>query len=136
MSQAPRTLTPRLILALVTIALSAVAPPAPNAHAASQADEFPAVLPGYTLEFPRDYGSHPQFRIEWWYLTGWLTTTQHQRLGFQITFFRSRQAIDTANPSDFAPRQLLAQCVQDGDRSTARLVGKDENVVAFAVGRP
>jgi predicted secreted hydrolase len=71
----------------------------------------PAVVPGYTLEFPRDYGSHPQFGIEWWYVTGWLTTSEHQRLGFQITFFRTRQALADANPSAFAPSQLLiAHC--------------------------
>ena len=48
-----------------------------------------AVVAGYALEFPRDYGSHPQFRTEWWYVTGWLTTGEHEPLGFQITFFRS-----------------------------------------------
>jgi predicted secreted hydrolase len=69
------------------------------------------VLPGHALEFPRDYGSHPQFGLEWWYLTGWLETREHERLGFQITFFRTRQALAESNPSAFAPRQLLiAHC--------------------------
>jgi predicted secreted hydrolase len=71
------------------------------------------VQPGYTLEFPRDYGSHPGFGVEWWYLTGWLTTSGHERLGFQITFFRMRQGLTDAqaNPSAFAPLQLLiAHC--------------------------
>jgi len=81
------------------------------------ADEQPAaqglaaVDARYLLQFPRDYGSHPQFRIEWWYLTGWLTTAQHERLGFQITFFRSRPALDDSNPSAFTPHQILiAHC--------------------------
>ena len=76
------------------------------------AAQVPAVVdPRYLLQFPRDYGSHPQFRIEWWYLTGWLTTTQHQRLGFQITFFRSRPSLDDSNPSAFTPHQILiAHC--------------------------
>jgi predicted secreted hydrolase len=30
--------------------------------------------------------------VEWWYLTGWLTTERHEQLGFQITFFRTRIA--------------------------------------------
>ena len=72
---------------------------------------FAPVLPGYRLEFPRDYGSHPQFRIEWWYVTGWLTTAQHERLGFQLTFFRSRTALPDDNPSEFSPGQILiAHC--------------------------
>jgi predicted secreted hydrolase len=66
---------------------------------------------GQALEFPRDYGSHAQFGIEWWYVTGWLETGAHERLGFQITFFRSRQPMNDDNPSAFAPRQLLiAHC--------------------------
>jgi predicted secreted hydrolase len=70
-----------------------------------------SVVPGYALEFPRDYGSHPQFGVEWWYVTGSLETREHERLGFQITFFRSRQAVADDNPSAFAPRQLLiAHC--------------------------
>ena len=24
------------------------------------------------LVFPRDHGAHPEYRIEWWYVTGWL----------------------------------------------------------------
>jgi predicted secreted hydrolase len=78
-----------------------------------QEDTLPsaAVEAGHALEFPRDYGSHAQFGIEWWYLTGWLETAAHERLGFQITFFRSRQGSADGNPSAFAPRQLLiAHC--------------------------
>lgn len=68
-------------------------------------------MPGVALQFPRDFGSHPQFGIEWWYVTGWLTTDNHRPLGFQVTFFRIRPQIDAANPSHFMPRQLLiAHC--------------------------
>jgi predicted secreted hydrolase len=71
------------------------------------AGEPSAVLPGVELQFPRDYGSHPSFGIEWWYLTGWVTTASHESLGFQITFFRSRVASPADNPSAFTARQLL-----------------------------
>jgi predicted secreted hydrolase len=27
-------------------------------------------LPARTLRFPRDFGSHPELRTEWWYITG------------------------------------------------------------------
>ena len=73
--------------------------------------DFAAVVPGYVLQFPRDYGSHPQFRIEWWYLTGWLTSTAGEKLGFQVTFFRTRPEWNEPNPSGFALHQLLiAHC--------------------------
>ncbi|HEY0947492.1 MAG TPA: lipocalin-like domain-containing protein [Opitutaceae bacterium] len=44
--------------------------------------------PGHRFEFPRDHGSHPEFRLEWWYLTGHLFATDGRRFGFQATFFR------------------------------------------------
>src|SRR5262249_1688983 len=69
--------------------------------------EFPAVVPGYTIELPRDEGSHPQFRTEWWYLTGWVEGENGEQLGFQLTFFRNRPGIDEDNPSRFVARQVL-----------------------------
>ena len=79
--------------------------------AALEPSDLAPVVAGYRLEFPRDYGSHPQFRIEWWYVTGWLKSANNETLGFQITFFRTRPDYDEANPSAFAPRQLLiAHC--------------------------
>jgi len=38
--------------------------------------------------FPADHGPHPNFRDEWWYVTGNLDGPNGQRYGFQITFFR------------------------------------------------
>jgi len=43
---------------------------------------------GHQFEFPRDFGSHPEFKIEWWYITGHLTSEDGQRYGYQATFFR------------------------------------------------
>jgi predicted secreted hydrolase len=75
------------------------------------AGSYAPVTADHALTFPADYGSHPRFRTEWWYVTGWLTTEQAEPLGFQITFFRAKPDIDENNPSSFAPRQLLiAHC--------------------------
>ena len=41
-----------------------------------------------TLAFPRDHGPHPEFRQEWWYLTGNLDGADGGRFGFELTFFR------------------------------------------------
>jgi len=93
-------------------ALPALAPAAPtSAPAAPTLPHYAPVVPGLALRFPDDFGSHPNFRTEWWYVTGWLTTASGQSLGFQITFFRSKPAADENNPSAFAARQLLiAHC--------------------------
>jgi len=45
--------------------------------------------PGEPLEFPEAHGSHPGFKIEWWYLTGHLFAEDGRRFGYQATFFRS-----------------------------------------------
>ena len=41
--------------------------------------DYPTVRPGAALQFPRDHGSHPQFRSEWWYITGWLKAAGGRR---------------------------------------------------------
>ncbi len=66
---------------------------------------YPQVSPR-ALVFPRDFGAHPSFRTEWWYLTGWLGQGD-QAMGFQLTFFRSKTVHPQENPSRFAPRQLV-----------------------------
>ncbi|MDT8363668.1 MAG: carotenoid 1,2-hydratase [Nitrosomonas sp.] len=68
---------------------------------------FTPVQPGHPLVFPQDFGAHPDFRIEWWYATGWLQTAEGQKLGFQVTFFRIATGMNTDNPSRFAPGQLI-----------------------------
>ncbi len=69
------------------------------------------VREGRALTFPSDYGSHADFRTEWWYLTGWLKTDGGESLGFQLTFFRTQTTVTADNSSSFTPRQLLiAHC--------------------------
>ena len=79
---------------------------------------YPDVTPGRKLEFPRDHGAHPEFRIEWWYVTGWLDGP----LGFQITFFRARPEEGSDNPSAFNPRQVLFAHAALSDPKRGRLV--------------
>lgn len=40
------------------------------------------------LRFPADHGAHPDYRSEWWYLTGNLEDESGRRYGFQFTIFR------------------------------------------------
>ncbi|MBK7471804.1 MAG: carotenoid 1,2-hydratase [Betaproteobacteria bacterium] len=82
---------------------------------------YPAVVPGRALRFPDDEGSHPDFRIEWWYATGWLLDAAQRPLGFQITFFRNRPVATGGNPSRFAPTQLLVAHAAISDPQHGRL---------------
>jgi len=40
------------------------------------------------FSFPRDHGPHPDYRNEWWYVTGNLDDENGRRYGFQLTLFR------------------------------------------------
>jgi predicted secreted hydrolase len=102
----------RMLLLLCWLALPAFAAP----------PEFSPVVPGKPLSFPRDFGAHPDFRIEWWYVTGWLETPDGKPLGFQITFFRSATEHDAANPSRFAPKQLVLAHAALSDPAAGRLL--------------
>lgn len=88
-------------LAVLAALLIAAAPDAPVMPV------FPPVRPDQALSFPADHGAHPDYRTEWWYVTGWLKTQDGRDLGFQVTFFRSRLSVDQRNPSAFAPKQIL-----------------------------
>ncbi len=86
------------------------------------------VLNPRVLQFPRDRGSHPDFSIEWWYVTGRLVSgvdaepgasavpttgtasgsgSGRREFGFQLTFFRSRVAATQTMRSRFAAKQLI-----------------------------
>ena len=81
---------------------------------------FAQVRPGATMRFPADHGAHPDFRTEWWYVTGWIATKKGKQ-GFQITFFRTRPDLDTANPSAFVPRQVIFAHAALADPAHGRL---------------
>ncbi|TXF12881.1 carotenoid 1,2-hydratase [Pelomicrobium methylotrophicum] len=93
-----------------------------TASTAAAGVNYPPVVPGRALTFPADEGSHPAFRIEWWYVTGWLTTENGAPLGFQVTFFRNRPDFVTDNPSRFTPRQLLFAHAALSDPALGRLL--------------
>lgn len=94
---------------------------------------YPEVVAGRTLEFPRDEGSHPAFRTEWWYVTGWLEDEQGAPLGFQVTFFRSRPGVDEANPSRFAAKQVLFAHAAISDPRLGKLL-RDERAAREGFG--
>jgi predicted secreted hydrolase len=82
---------------------------------------YAQVTPGAQLRFPADHGAHPEFRTEWWYVTGSVRTAQGEDLGFQVTFFRTRPQTDQRNPSAFAARQIIFAHAALSDPKLGRL---------------
>ncbi|SHF79500.1 Predicted secreted hydrolase [Modicisalibacter ilicicola DSM 19980] len=71
--------------------------------------DFRQARPGTTLAFPADHGPHPDYRIEWWYLTANLVDEDGRAFGVQWTLFRQAMApADPAleTPSPWTSRQL------------------------------
>ena len=57
-------------------------------------DAFTPVKRGYTVAIPRDHMSHPDFQLEWWYLTFVLSAEDGQEFGLQYTLFRFNTELD------------------------------------------
>lgn len=59
--------------------------------------------PDTTLSFPEDHGAHPDYRIEWWYLTANLEDEQGEPLGLQWTLFRQALLSSETTPPEERP---------------------------------
>jgi predicted secreted hydrolase len=46
--------------------------------------------PGYTIRLPSDHASHPDYAVEWWYITANLSDQQGKHYALQWTLFRFR----------------------------------------------
>ena len=80
--------------AAALLALAAKARAQGFAGLEEKADGFAAVVPGRQFSFPADHGPHPEFRIEWWYVTANLSDAAGNAYGAQWTLFR--QALQPA----------------------------------------
>ncbi len=63
-----------------------------------EAEGFSKVIPGRKLEFPADHAAHPDYRIEWWYLTANLSDDQGRQWGLQWTLFRQSLSATPSKP--------------------------------------
>jgi predicted secreted hydrolase len=58
----------------------------------TDAGGFAVPEPGRPFAFPQDHAAHPDYRIEWWYVTANLTGPDGADYGLQWTLFRSALA--------------------------------------------
>ncbi|MEM6310751.1 MAG: lipocalin-like domain-containing protein [Pseudomonadota bacterium] len=91
----------------------------------AQADGFAIPERGTAFDFPADHGAHPDFRIEWWYITANLTGADGQAYGVQWTLFRSALAPETT--SGWGDPQIWF--------AHAAVTSKDVHLVAERVAR-
>jgi predicted secreted hydrolase len=109
-------------LALVSLACSTPAVELPDARVEADGDQsltlssllsgtadgFARAIAPRRFVFPDDHGSHPDFRTEWWYLTGNVTAASGRRFGYQFTLFRNALAAeDPSRESEWSTRQIF-----------------------------
>tara|TARA_R110002049_G_scaffold737_6_gene4913 strand:+ start:6637 stop:7803 length:1167 start_codon:yes stop_codon:yes gene_type:complete len=84
----------RLLIIIVALMLNGCSEEKPTTSSAGfaglgqDADGFEHAEPSQTLNFPQDHSFHPDYRIEWWYLTANLEDASGEPLGLQWTLFR------------------------------------------------
>jgi len=82
----------------------------------TDSEGFSVPRQGTQLTFPDDHGPHPDFRIEWWYLTANLTDGRGAVYGLQWTLFRSALRPE-AGDGWLSPQTWMAHAaVTTGDR--------------------
>ncbi len=90
--------------------------------AAYTTQEFRVATEGYRYAFPRDHGAHEEFRTEWWYYTGQVTTKDGRPFGYELTFFRRGMPHDQTQtlPSKWAVTHLYLAHFAISDLSKSR----------------
>lgn len=87
---------------------------------AESAPGFRRAIEPRAFAFPEDHGPHPEFRNEWWYVTGNLDADDGSRFGFELTIFRFALAPDApASPSAWRTNQVYVAhfAITDAARS-------------------
>ncbi|MCE7915379.1 MAG: carotenoid 1,2-hydratase [Nitrosomonas sp. PRO4] len=110
------------VIAFVMLFLSVL-----GIEAIAESTRLQPVTPDYKLSFPLDYGAHDDFRIEWWYITGWLETEDKKPLGFQVTFFRYATEQNYDNPSQFAAKYLIIAHLALSDPAVGKLMHAEKS---------
>ena len=80
---------------------------------------FPKATESRTFRFPADHGPHPEYRNEWWYVTGNLDSGSGRRFGYELTFFRFALTPVAPRPdSDWRTNQVYIAhlALTDADR--------------------
>lgn len=102
-ARAPRALPAVVIAAATALAACSDGDRMPRARLSLEETLGGADTLGYArateprdFVFPADHGPHPDFRNEWWYVTGNLRSDDGREVGFQFTIFRSALAPEPA----------------------------------------
>ena len=102
------TLLAALLVCSTAVADESSEPPSQLADLLSaDAEGYAKALQPREFAFPEDHGPHPEFRNEWWYVTGNLDDEDGRRFGFELTIFRFALApTRPVSPSSWRTNQV------------------------------
>jgi predicted secreted hydrolase len=126
-----------IVLALSLLAACGQAPREPvaaantglrllNSEAAD--DGFARATAPRDFVFPADHGSHREYRTEWWYFTGNLSTASGRHFGFELTFFRYGLAPPRSRSEDasaWRAEQVWMAHFAITDSTTGRFIARE-----------
>ncbi len=78
----------KILLFLVCIWISKTSFSQDFSNLSLKDSRFKEIEKNLNLNFPDDHGSHPEYRIEWWYFTSNLKDDEGNDIGLQWTLFR------------------------------------------------
>ncbi|MHA3977667.1 lipocalin-like domain-containing protein [Halovulum sp. GXIMD14794] len=78
----------KVFTAMLLACVGGYAWPQGYAGLGTDAEGYGVVSPNRVFDFPRDHLPHPEFRIEWWYVTANLEAEDGTPMGLQWTLFR------------------------------------------------
>jgi predicted secreted hydrolase len=119
MSSLPRNSSLGLLVSLILLTCSACSDaPAPSrffgnisekgTEKEASSSSFQSVSKTTPLVLPEDHGSHPDYQLEWWYLTFVLEDDEKNEYGLQFTLFRFATATEAQVASSWStPQQWM-----------------------------
>jgi len=105
----------RLALLSLSILINACSPPEETESTLLVSDilssidneGFKKVTEKRAFIFPEDHGPHPEYKNEWWYVTGNLTDTNDRQFGYQVTFFRISLSSTALSITDRSSKKVV-----------------------------
>ncbi|MCC6006928.1 MAG: iron ABC transporter permease [Rhodobacteraceae bacterium] len=95
-----------------------------------EVEGFAVPAPDPDFDFPADHGAHPEYRVEWWYVTATLEDAEGNAYGIQWTLFRSAMRPETG-PGWGDPQLWMGHAAL----STATAHYHDERLARGGVGQ-
>jgi predicted secreted hydrolase len=78
------------------------------------------------FQFPKDHGPHPDYRNEWWYLTGNLEDENKNRFSYQLTFFRRALTVSNSTENGWLDSNIYMAHFALSNHQTGEFIAREK----------